>query len=84
MPEKFKLACGSDSEFFEHNANFQRLRVTKPPVDVAEDIYFLRWLFEAGGIGLDTAKRCRRGFVGKIGGDKKKNRLHIERTDDNI
>ena len=40
MSEKFKLAFGSDSEFFEHNANFQRLRVTKTPVDVAEDIYF--------------------------------------------
>ena len=84
MSEKFKLACGSDSEFFGHNANSQRLRVTKPPVDVSEDIYFLRWLFEGGRIGLDTAERCRREFVWGIGEDKKKNGLHIERTDDNI
>ena len=69
---------------------------------------FIRWLFEMGGMGLDTAERCRRGFVfrsgveverrvgldtaercrrefvGGIGEDKKKNGLHIERTDDNI
>ena len=24
---------------------------------------FIRWLFEMGGMGLDTAERCRRGFV---------------------
>ena len=35
-------------------------------------------------VGLDTAERCRREFVGGIGEDKKKNGLHIERTDDNI
>lgn len=61
MSEKFKLAFGSDSEFFEHNANFQRLRVTKTPVDVAEDIYFSTLVIQ-----------------------KRKNKLHIENTDDNI
>ena len=132
MSEKFKLAFGSDSEFFGHNANSQRLRVTKTPVDVSEDIYFYTlvirngrdgsghrgavsawvcfgewsgsreesgsghrgavsaWVCLGSGVeverrvGLDTAERCRREFVGGIGEDKKKNGLHIERTDDNI
>ena len=63
MSEKFKLAFGSDSEFFGHNANSQRLRVTKTPVDVSEDIYFYTLVIRSGRVGLDTVERCRRGFV---------------------
>ena len=44
MPEKFKLACGSNSEFFWHNANFRKLSVTTPPADVPPTNYFFRCL----------------------------------------
>ena len=51
VSEKFKLAFGSDSEFFGHNANSQRLRVTKTPVDVSEDIYFYTLVIRSGRDG---------------------------------